>query len=381
LTQKSAKKRAKKDHFEIGESIKVSEKQKSGLSERKKRILKAIVDAHIVDGEPVGSKYIMQDEHLNCSSATIRNEMAELEALGYLEQPHTSSGRVPSELGYRFYVDSLIESYAMTTSEINEINKLLKSKMNELDGILMAASRVAGNLTNYTSFVIKPKASEVKIKRFDVIYVDRHSLLLIMISDRGAVVTKRLSLEMRISEMVAGDLAAILNERIAGLTANEITLPIIVEIENAMGDRSQIVTPIIKIIYESMNELDGGDLKVSGMDRLLQYPEYSNKDQLRELLGALENKEDILDLVSDPEREGVNVVIGSESSVKVMNNSALVFKPVVRDGKTLGAIGIIGPRRMDYAKVVATIEGRTGNIESLLNDSDDYTEGLEEHND
>ena len=133
-----------------------------------------------------------------------------------------------------------------------------------------------------------------------------------------------------------------------------------------MGDKSQIVTPIIKIIYESMNELDGGDLKVSGMDRLLQYPEYSNKDQLRELLGAFETKKDILDLVSAPESDGVNVVIGSESSVKVMNNSALVFKPVVRDGKTLGAIGIIGPRRMDYAKVVATIEGLAGNVESLL---------------
>ena len=134
----------------------MAEKSKSELSERKKRILKAIVDAHIVDGEPVGSKYLMQDEHLKVSSATIRNEMAELEALGYLEQPHTSSGRVPSELGYRFYVDSLIESYAMTTSEITEINKLLKSKMNELDQILMAASKVAGSLTNYTSFVIKP---------------------------------------------------------------------------------------------------------------------------------------------------------------------------------------------------------------------------------
>ena len=106
--------------------------------------------------------------------------------------------------------------------------------------------------------------------------------------------------------------------------------------------------------------------KVSGMDRLLQYPEYSNKEQLRELLGAFEKKEDILDLVSDSEGDGVNVVIGSESSVKVMNNSALVFKPVVRDGKTLGAIGIIGPRRMDYAKVVATIEGLAGNVESLL---------------
>ena len=347
----------------------MAETSKKQLSERKKRILKAIVDAHIVDGEPVGSKYIMQDEHLNCSSATIRNEMAELEALGYLEQPHTSSGRVPSELGYRFYVDSLIESYAMTTNEITEINKLLKSKMNELDQILLAASKLAGNLTNYTSFLIKPRASSVSIKRFDVIYVDRHSLLLVMISDSGAVVTKRLSIDRSVSQLTASDLAMALNDHIAGLTANEITLPIIVELENAMGDKAAIVNPIIKIIYESMNELDGGDLKVSGMDRLLQYPEYSNKDQLRELLGAFEKKEDILELVSDSEGDGVNVVIGSESSVKVMNNSALVFKPVVRDGKTLGAIGIIGPRRMDYAKVVATIEGLAGNVESILNEN------------
>ena len=244
----------------------MSENAKHQLSERKKRILKAIVDAHIVDGEPVGSKYIMQDEHLNCSSATIRNEMAELEALGYLEQPHTSAGRVPSELGYRFYVDSLIESYAMTTKEITEINKLLKSKMNELDQILLAASKLAGNLTNYTSFVIKPKASSVSIKRFDVIYVDRHSLLLVMISDGGAVVTKHLSIEQGVSQMTATDLAMALNDHIAGLTANEITLPIIVELENAMGDKAGIVNPIIKIVYESMNELDGGDLKVSGMD-------------------------------------------------------------------------------------------------------------------
>ena len=347
----------------------MSDNSKNVLSERKKRILKAIVDAHIVDGEPVGSKYIMQDEHLNCSSATIRNEMAELEALGYLEQPHTSAGRVPSELGYRFYVDSLIESYAMTTNEITEINKLLKSKMNELDQILLAASKLAGNLTNYTSFLIKPRASSVSIKRFDVIYVDRHSLLLVMISDGGAVVTKRLSIDKTVSQLTASDLAMALNDHIAGLTANEITLPIIVELENAMGDKAAIVNPIIKIIYESMNELDGGDLKVSGMDRLLQYPEYSNKDQLRELLGAFEKKEDILELVSDSEGDGVNVVIGSESSVKVMNNSALVFKPVVRDGKTLGAIGIIGPRRMDYAKVVATIEGLAGNVESILNEN------------
>lgn len=343
-------------------------KNSGELSERKKLILKAIVDAHIAAGEPVGSKYIMQSEHLNCSSATIRNEMAELEEMGYLEQPHTSAGRVPSELGYRFYVDSLIESYSMTAREITEINKILKSKMTELDQILLAASKLAGNLTNYTSFLIKPKASSVSIKRFDVIFVDKHSILLVMISNHANISTKRISLETPISQLTASELANALNDHISGLTANEITLPIIMELENAMGDKSYIVGPIMKIIYQSMSELDDGDIKVSGMDRLLQYPEYSNKEQLRELLGALENKDEILDLVSSPESDGINVVIGSESSVKVMNNSALVFKPVVRDGKRVGAIGIIGPRRMDYAKVVATIEGLADNVENILNE-------------
>jgi heat-inducible transcriptional repressor len=351
------------------------------LSDRKKQILKAVVEAHIAAGEPVGSKFLVQSNLLSCSSATIRNEMAELEEMGYLEQPHTSAGRVPSELGYRFYVDSLIESYAMTTNEITEINKLLKSKMNELDQILLAASKLAGNLTNYTSFVMKPRASSVRIKRFDVIYVDRHSMLLVMISDGGAVLTKQLSIEQGVSQMTASDLAAALNDHISGLTANEITLPIIVELENAMGDKAGIVNPIIKIIYESMNELDDGDLKISGMDRLLQYPEYSNKDQLRELLGAFEKKEDILELVSDPESDGVNVVIGSESSVKVMNNSSLVFKPIKKNGRTVGYVGVLGPRRMNYKQVLEALGDIGGNITCMIDDDRRLGEGNKKEED
>ena len=146
-----------------------SEVRHEELSERKKLILKAIVDAHIADGEPVGSKYLMETKQIPCSSATIRNEMAELEALGYLEQPHTSAGRVPSERGYRFYVDTLIEHYAMTAREIFQINELLKEKMAELDHILLTASKVASNLTNYTAFAIKPRASSITVRRFDAV--------------------------------------------------------------------------------------------------------------------------------------------------------------------------------------------------------------------
>ena len=338
------------------------------LSDRKKQILKAIIDAHIADGEPVGSKYLMERGQIACSSATIRNEMAELEAMGYLEQPHTSAGRVPSERGYRFYVDTLIEHYAMTAREIYQINELFKVKMAELDHILLTASKVASNLTNYTAFAIKPRASSATVKRFDAVYMDAETFILVLVTSAGRVRTKtvRLSEMPPLSQSVTDLLAAVCNEHLHDLSANEITLPIMIEMEKAMGGNAALVSVVVKVIYEAMSELDEGELKVSGMDRLLEYPEFNDPDRMKELLGAIESKDDILRMVSDPERDGVNVVIGSESSVKVMDHSALVYKPIIKDGKTVGAIGVLGPARMDYAKVLATIEGISGSVEAVL---------------
>ncbi len=154
------------------------------LSERKKQILKAIVEAHIEGGEPVGSKYILQNTLMSCSSATIRNEMAELEQMGYLVQPHTSAGRVPSEAGYRFYVDALVEQYARTTHDVVKINQLLKAKMTEIDQILDTASRLASSMTNYTGIAIKPKASSVKMSRFEIISIDKKQFAMVMITSQ-----------------------------------------------------------------------------------------------------------------------------------------------------------------------------------------------------
>ena len=344
------------------------EERHEELSERKKLILKAIIDAHIADGEPVGSKYLMETKQIPCSSATIRNEMAELENLGYLEQPHTSAGRVPSERAYRFYVDTLVEHYAMTAREIFQINELLKEKMAELDHILLTASKVASNLTNYTAFAIKPRASSVTIRRFDAVFMDESTFILVLVTSAGRVRTKTVRLA-DMPPLSQGDtdlLAAVCNEHLHDLSANEITLPMMIEMERAMGDRAALVSVAVKVIYEAMSELDEGELKVSGMDRLLQYPEFNDPDRMKEVLGAIENKDDILRMVSDPDREGVNVVIGSESAVKVMEHSALVYKPIVKDGRTVGAIGVLGPSRMDYAKVLATIEGISGSVESML---------------
>ena len=185
------------------------------------------------------------------------------------------------------------------------------------------------------------------------------------------------TVEILDAETVA-KLGETLNKNLIGLTAEEITLPIIMALEQDMGNRSDLVSVSVKGIYETMSELDGGELKLSGLNRLLQYPEYSDSEQLGELLGALESKDEILDLVKDEsDGDGVKVVLGSESSVKVMNQSAIVYKQIKKNGRTVGAVGIIGPLRMDYAKVLATIDSLGGNIADLL-DVDDGKKLLKE---
>ena len=339
----------------------------AGLSDRKKQILKAVVEAHIQGGEPVGSKYLTERAQLSCSSATIRNEMAELESMGYLEQPHTSAGRVPSKQGYRFYVDALLEDYAMTAKDIAQINQLMKIKMAELDSVLDKASKVATELTNYTGFAIKPRAKAATVSKYEIAQIDSHSFILIIVTSNGAVKTRNVITDTEVDTYLLSRATDALNDLATGVNASEITLPIMMQLESRIGDAA-LLNLIFKAIYEMLGDLDSGELKVSGLQKLLQYPEFADAENLGELLGALERKDDILDLVSGAEGDRVNVVIGTESAVKVINNSTLVFKPILRGGRTVGAIGVIGPLRMDYAKVLATLDNLGENITHLLSE-------------
>ena len=338
------------------------------LSQRKKQILKAVVEAHIAAGEPVGSKFLVQNQLLSCSSATIRNEMAELEEMGYLEQPHTSAGRIPSELGYRFYVDSLLEYYAMTTKEIDQINSLLKVKMGELDKILEVASKVASSITNYTGIAIKPRQSVVKVLKYEIVGIDARQFAIVMILSSGNVKTKKVKIALEVDETVLARLSAALNSYLTGLCANEITLTSVINLERAMGDEPELVNTTVKAIYETMNELDGGELHYSGLNHLLQYPEYSDVNKFGEIINTFEEKEQILELVSGDNGSDINVLIGSENSVKVMSDSAIVYKQIKKDGRTIGAIGVVGPRRMDYARVLATLNELSENISDIIED-------------
>ena len=338
------------------------------LSERKKMILKAIVEAHIKLGEPVGSKYLTQETDIAYSSATIRNEMAELEELGYLEQPHTSAGRVPSQLGYRFYVDQLIEHYAMTKNEIAQIDRILKSKTAELDQILLTASKLASAMTNYTGLAVKPGGSSAVITRFETAYIDEYNFVLIMINASGNVISKHIRMTTPKSQDVVSHLAAVLNATVVGLPAEALNMSVMLKLEEEMGADSELIAPIIKTIYTALTENDGGELQLTGIGNLLHYRDYESPEQLGDLLGTLEQKDEILKLVSGSQNEDISVLIGSESSVKVMNNSAIVFKPIVRDGKTLGVIGVLGPLRMDYAKVLETIERLCGSVGEIMDE-------------
>ena len=319
------------------------------------RILKAIVDAHINHGEPVGSKYISQDAMITCSSATIRNEMAELTEMGYLAQPHTSAGRVPTELGYRFYVDSLSRQYTATKSEIEEINERLKYKLTEMDEILEAASRLAASFTDYTGIAFKSGSGQVRISKFDSVYLSQRDFLVVMLFKGDIVKTKPIHLSFSITKEDLMKFTEALNLYLANTASDGITMPIIVKLESIMGSVGAMVHPTVKAIYETMNELDTADVKLDGVTKLLQYPEYSDVSKLRDLMGVLEEKDRLLDVISSREasEDGINVYIGKDGD-DVMRDTTLIYRNVNVGGKKL-AIGVIGPKRMNYSRVIGMI--------------------------
>ncbi|MBR2443919.1 MAG: heat-inducible transcription repressor HrcA [Clostridia bacterium] len=345
------------------------------LSDRKKLILKSIIEAHIKLGEPVGSKYLMQEAKIPYSSATIRNEMAELEDLGFLEQPHTSAGRVPSELGYRFYVDYLVAEYNTTSKEAGELKKMLSVKMSEIDKILENATKVASAMTNYTALSLRPRPSSITIKRYEAVYLDSNSFLIIMIaSGVDTVKTKNIKTPFEINQNVITCLSKVLNECLSGLLLNDINISVIMNMESSLESLSgedkalcsSIVSTTVKSIYETMNEM-GADIKFEGVNRLLEYPEYKDLDKLQKLISTIEQKDDIIRAVStiDQSDDETKIFIGSENMVKIMDDSTLIYKNLKLNGKTIGAIGIIGPCRMDYSKVLKTIDQLSEEINHL----------------
>ena len=335
------------------------------LSPRKKDILKAIIDAYIENGDPVGSKTLTQNKQFVLSSATIRNEMAELEALGYLEQPHTSAGRVPTELGYRFYVDSLMQDYALSAGELAELNSMLKAKSAELDKLIQNAGKVMANLTNYTAIAVKQSPGKNTVTRFSLTLIDENNFLLVMVCGNRSAKTRFVRTDLPINEEVLKVLEQVLNNFIAGKDLSTLTLPYLMQMENCLGNYAGLVSPIIKFVYEAVDKDEERDLRIDGVDKLLEYPEFLDQGKLKDMLGMFDRKDELFDLL-DEEGDDVTICIGREKGVEAMAGSSLVFKKIVVGGKTVGAVGVIGPCRMDYSKVVSAIRYLSDGIANAM---------------
>ncbi len=331
------------------------------LSDRKKRILKSIIDAYISSGDPVGSKFLTTHSDFTVSSATIRNEMNELESMGYLEQPHTSAGRIPSPMGYRAYVDELMERYRLQLEEIKLLDELMTFKMAEMDSIVEEAGKVLSHITNYTAFTALNRQG-LSAKRFEIVPIDSDNILIVMICTDGTVKTQMTLLPFPHDTESLRRISEALNMYLVGITAEKITLPVIMAIEGRAGGDSAMVSPILKCIYGMMKTDKEATVNFAGIPKLLNYPEFSDVNKTREVLELLDDKKSVLKTVLDSEPGKTYILISGEEGDAVPSDTSFVFRPITVDGESVGALGVIGPRRMNYRKVIANLEYITDGI-------------------
>lgn len=330
------------------------------LSDRKKQILKTVVDAYITTGEPVSSKFLTDKLNVNLSSATIRNEMSDLEQLGYLEHLHTSSGRVPTNTGYREYVVNLMERYKLTLDEILLMNSLLKEKLTQFNDVFSETTHLLSRLTNYTAVSVSKKPKKGSIKKFECVFVDPLSFLLVMITSDSQVKTRHIHTELELTVERVADIALVLNEGLANLEIGEVTFERIMAMEQTLGAYRAIVSPVLRIVYEVVSQISEYHLNVDGISNLLSHPEFADAVRARELVKLIEEKQELIEKMTvDPEKD-LNVYIGTEDGR--LDSASFIVRPFSLESGVTGAVGLIGPKRMNYSKAIAKLDYITSNL-------------------
>lgn len=345
------------------------------LNERKSKILQAIIDEYISTAEPVGSRVISKKNELGLSSATIRNEMADLEEMGYLIQPHTSSGRIPSDSGYRFYVNALMTRYQNSVENMEKLQFDFAKRVTQLEILVKKMRAALSAVTDYTTFITTPGFKRSVIKKIDLISLSPGAVLLILVTADGVVKNKLISADTDEEEL--SQLCDKVNSEFAGMAANEITHQQIAsfqeDVKASMNPKSFI--EILGFIYETIETLDEQEVYIDNAKSILQYPEYNDLDKARKMFGFLENPknlESVMKIGEDAEN-GVSVIIGSENDAEELKDCSLITVNYSVGGKAAGKIGIVGPKRMNYDKVIRSLESVSEHIDKILNEI--YSEG------
>ncbi len=337
------------------------------LGERKKKILKAIIDEYIEHAEPVGSKAIAMHADIELSPATIRNEMSDLESMGYLEQPHVSAGRIPSQAGYRLYVDELMNRHRLSINEMEAINASLRMKMKELDELIRGVSKVVSQLTNYTTYAVMSGASEVYIRKFDLMLADARTIVVIMLTSTSNVRNTYLKTAFPVSEEELLLLSRMLNNRFVNLTLDKIDMLLVRQAEREMGRLGPLVSPIINFAAEVMEEGEESNVYVGGASRILSHPEYRDTVKAQKLLDFISDRGDIKS--SDDEIGQVHIAIGTENEAEPLHDASVVYGTYGIGDKMKGTLGVVGPVRMDYAKVAANLNYFLTGLNKLLRET------------
>ncbi len=345
------------------------------LDDRKKKILQAIIRNYLETGEPVGSRTISKYTDLNLSSATIRNEMSDLEEMGLIIQPHTSAGRIPSDMGYRLYVDTMLED---KEREITEMKELMIEKADRMEQVLKQVVKVLAANTNYASIISAPRIHHNKLKFIQLSQVDEHQILAVIVVEGNLVKNKIFQVEEAVDNETLLKLNILLNTSMNGLTLEEINLGMISRMKEQAGIHSQVVSNVLDAIAESISvEDEEMEIYTSGATNILKYPELSGNDRAAQLLGALEEKKPLAGLLEDSQEHenstGIQVYIGSETPVQNMKDCSVVTATYDLGDGMQGTVGIIGPKRMDYDKVIGTMKTLMAQLDGIYKrrESDD----------
>ncbi len=346
------------------------------ISERKKKILAAVVDEYIRTAEPVGSKSIAEHAGLGCSSATIRNELAELVNMGYLEQPHTSAGRVPTPMGYRIYVNELMDKQRLSLEETEELNARLSQKLQELDDTIHDVSSLASQLTDYPALAITTP-TPATIRRFDLIYVDANTFIIVALLSDNSVKNKLVHLPISVDQTTVRRLNALFNSGFTGISEEQITPLLISSTERAADDTMGLTSVIAAFAIETLTHAAQPSASVTGENRLLNQPEFRDPAKAHRLMSYLSSGSYVL-----PDAEGlvgadeVRVLIGPENVADELKDSSVVIASYDAGDNMRGLIGVVGPTRMDYSAVAAKLRFLAEGLSRRLGGGDAPPEGM-----
>ena len=340
----------------------------SELDERKKKILKAIIQTYLETGEPVGSRTISKYTDLNLSSATIRNEMSDLEELGYILQPHTSAGRIPSDAGYRLYVDELMRE---KEQEVSEIKELMIERTDKMEKVLKQVVKVLASNTTYATMITGPTYHRNKLKFIQLSKVAEMQLLAVLVIEGNIVKNHMITLQEPMDDDTVLKLNLLLNTQLNGLTIEEINLGMITKMKEQAGIHSAVVGSVIDAVANAIAvDDDEVEIYTSGTTNIFKYPELADTSKASELISAFEEKQELVDLVKDTmnseENTGIQVYIGNETPVKTMKDCSVVTATYDLGDGMQGTIGIIGPKRMDYENVVNNLKTLKTQLDNIF---------------